>query len=267
LLNYPCTLEEDLRKLSSAGCDFVFTPSVKEMYPESRVFSIVEYPDNLLGAKSDLTLHIDWANEKSVCQTRSFSNIYTACTTIAALIGGDGAFIENLREYLKNAPDLYAKHEPVIREIADASKIKSLVTLGSGLQYGLTIQGAYIVIEMAQFDANYYQLLEYRHGPIVTAKEGTAVFICSGAFDEHERKIAEEAREAGAKVYAATLSAVDWADYAFSLDGSYAKEKEIAKEIIALHFVFIMQSFAYHFAVSHGKNPDSPGNLVPFIVY
>jgi len=40
LANYPRTLEEDLDKLSSVGCDFVFVPSVEEMYPEkdTRVF-------------------------------------------------------------------------------------------------------------------------------------------------------------------------------------------------------------------------------------
>jgi len=226
-------------------------------YPGSRVLSITEYVENDLCAKSDLALNINWANEKSVCQTRSFSNLYTACITIAAMISGDCAFIENLRKYLENAPDLYAEHESAVREIADASKIKSLITLGGGLQYGLVIQGAYIVIEMAQFNANYFQLLEYRHGPIVTADSETAVFICSGISDEHERKIAGEARAAGAKVYSVGTAA----DHTFVLDGSYSKE------IIALHFGFVMQSFAYHFALSHGKNPDSPGNLVPFIVY
>ena len=40
LTNYPRTLDEDLYKLSSVGCDFVFTPSVEDMYPEedTRVF-------------------------------------------------------------------------------------------------------------------------------------------------------------------------------------------------------------------------------------
>jgi len=34
LANYPRTFDEDLDKLSSVGCDFVFAPSVEEMYPE-----------------------------------------------------------------------------------------------------------------------------------------------------------------------------------------------------------------------------------------
>jgi pantoate--beta-alanine ligase len=40
LAHYPRTLEEDLHKLKSVGCDFVFVPPVKEMYPEedTRVF-------------------------------------------------------------------------------------------------------------------------------------------------------------------------------------------------------------------------------------
>ncbi|MCL1792669.1 MAG: SIS domain-containing protein [Oscillospiraceae bacterium] len=234
---------------------------LKSMYPNSRVLSIVEYADNELAKKSDLALNIDWANEKSVCQTRSFSNLYAACAIMAALVGGDRPFVENFREYLKVAPSLYLGHEAKIREIADASKVKSIVTLGSGLQYGVTVEGAYIVIEMAQFDANYFQLLEYRHGPIVTAKPGTAAFICSGGHLAHERKIAEEIRASGAKVYAVAPLSADWADYAFSLGGDYEKE------IVALHFAFVMQSFAYHFALSQKKDPDNPGNLVPYIIY
>ena len=234
---------------------------LKSIYPDCRVLSIIGYAENELAHKSDLALNIGWANEGSVCQTRFFSNLYMACLTIAAIAGGDPASIENLKKYLQNAPSLYLKHEAAAREIADASKVHSLVTLGSGAQYGLTVEGAYIVIEMAQFDANYFQLLEYRHGPIVTAGPKTAVFVCSGGFAEHERKIAGEIRAAGAKVYAVAPRGADWADYAFSLDGDYEKE------ITALHFIFVMQSFAHHFALSRGKDPDNPGSLVPYIIY
>lgn len=36
LSNYPRTLEDDLNKLTAIGCDLVFIPSAKEMYPNGR---------------------------------------------------------------------------------------------------------------------------------------------------------------------------------------------------------------------------------------
>ena len=230
-------------------------------YPGAKVLSIVEYTENELSGKSDLSLNLNWANERSVCQTRSFSNLYLASIVLAAILGGDKAFIENMGSYLASAPGLYSRHEADIIKLADPAAITSLVTLGGGLQYGVVIEGAYIVIEMAEFASNYYQLLEYRHGPIVTSGQRTAVFICSGVPEEHERKMAEETRKTGAKVYAIASKQVDWADHTFSLDGEYGKE------ILALHFAFVLQSFAHHFSIARGKNPDSPGDLVPYIVY
>jgi fructoselysine-6-P-deglycase FrlB-like protein len=234
---------------------------MKAAYPGAKTFSIVEYAENGLESKSDMTLRIGWANEESVCQTRSFSNMYAACTVLAAIIGRDDAYIGNLRKYLDDAPDLYRRHEIFIKSIADPSAVGTVVSLGAGLQYGAVVEGAYIVIEMAEFAANYYQLLEYRHGPIVTADDKTAVFICAGASEPHEEKMAREIRDAGAKVYAVASRPASWANHTFSLDGVRDKE------ILALHFAFVMQSFAHHFSVARGKNPDSPGNLVPFIVY
>ena len=235
---------------------------LKEAYPDARVLSVTEYPKNKLIHKSDVSLSIEWANETSVCQTRSFSSLYTAFIMIAAILGKKDDFIRQLQEYLDKSPKLYALHEEKVRAVANSEAVKSLVTLGSGLQYGVVIAGAYIVIEMAEFACNYYQLLEYRHGPIVTASKGTAVFICSDNRSfEFESKLAEEICAEGGKVYSIANSEMSWADYTFSLDGEYAKE------IIALHFIFVLQLFAYHYSISRNKNPDSPGKLKPFITY
>ena len=235
---------------------------LQKLYPGAKLFSITEYENNKLAAKSDMALSIPWANEESVCQTRSFSCLYLAFTTLGAILGKDIAFIQKAKTYLKSAPELYLQHENEIQKLAYPSSITGLVALGGGLQYGVAIEGAYIVIEMAEYPASYYQLLEYRHGPIVTAGGGTAVFICGGLPQEHEAKMAQEIRATGAKVYVVKSGpAADYADYTFSCGDVNDKE------IIAMHYIFIMQSFAYHFSVARGKNPDSPGNLVPFIIY
>ena len=235
---------------------------LEKAYPDTKIFSVTEYLNNKLFHRSDLALSIEWANETSVCQTRSFSNLYTAFLVVAAIIGDNDKFIEQLSDYFDKATDLYTKHEKIINAIASQEKLSSLVTLGAGSQYGVVIAGAYIVIEMAEFVSSYFQLLEYRHGPVVTVSNETAVFICSYEnADEFESKLADEIRKEGGRVYSVSNSDMSWADITFSLNGDYANE------IVALHFIFVMQLFAHYFSIARGKNPDYPGNLVPFITY
>lgn len=230
-------------------------------YPNLKLLSIVEYPDAALSRLSDLSLHIDWANEESVCQTRSFSCLYIASLLIADAVAEDDTFRKELAYYLKKAPALYQTHGEQINRLIDSGRIEKIVTLGSGRQYGVCIEGAYIVIEMAEYPANYYQLLEYRHGPIVTADEATAIFIFASKGNRlYEEKLTEEAKAAGAQVYVVDGEEASYADETFAVGG------DASREIIALHGIFCMQAFAFHYSVYKGKNPDAPGTLVPFIV-
>ena len=231
-----------------------------EQYPNLKVLSIIEYADSPLEKLSDLTLHLEWANEVSVCQTRSFSNLYLASVLIAAIIGDDRQLFDDFADYLQHAPILFEQHEAAIERLVSDGNPQAMVSLGCGRQYGVCIEGAYIVTEMAEFSTNYYQLLEYRHGPIVTAAPGTYVFILSAAGAEaFEMAMAHEAEQAGAVIVVVSASPVPYGQIALCLDHHYPKE------IVALHYVFCMQSVAFHYSVRRGKNPDRPGNLVPFI--
>ena len=233
--------------------------TLRSQYPGAQVLSIVEYENSPLEAASDLTLYIPWPKEESVCQTRSFSNLYLVSLLLANIWSNSNAMFEAADRYIKNAPAFYEAHKPILAEIA-VSKPASIVCLGYGRQYGVCIEGAYIVIEMAEQNSNYYQLLEYRHGPIVTAGPDTSIFILSaGGNETYEAKIAGEAMEFGAKVYSVSGNETGYGTGNLSLSGSYPGE------IIALHFVFCLQSLAFHLSLANGKNPDSPGKLVPFI--
>lgn len=228
----------------------------------SRVISIIEYPGSPIIPLSDLVLEIPWANEISVCQTRSFSNLYLACVMLAALTAGDEPLLSDLDKYITEFDQHREKAENLIQSvIREFSEWKSLVTLGHGKQYGVVIEGAYIAIEMAQFPSNYYGILEFRHGPIVMADKTYLVSIfSSGTGKEHEERMAADARAKGARV--AVICAEDTfrnVDYCFSLG------RRASAETVALYGIMVMQGFAQQKAENLGIDPDSPNGLVPFI--
>ncbi|HEY5586382.1 MAG TPA: SIS domain-containing protein [Ruminiclostridium sp.] len=233
----------------------------KDTY-DSKVISIVEYPDSPILQLSDFVMEIPWANEISVCQTRSFSNLYLTCIMFSAIVSGDDAMLSDLDRYISEFVQHATRSENLINSIIkELPQWKSLVTLGNGKQYGVTIEGAYIAIEMAQFPSNYYGILEFRHGPIVMADDSYFVTIFSGGNGkEHEEKMAADTRDKGAKV--AVICAEDTfknVDYCFSLG------RKACPEVVALFGIMIMQGFAHLKAVDLGIDPDNPKELVPWI--
>lgn len=228
----------------------------------SKVISIGEYPKAKILQLSDLALEIPWVNEISVCQTRSFSNLYMTCVMITGLLDEDTELLDDLNKYINEFGIHRERGENLIKTIIkEFTQWRNLVTLGNGKIYGVTIEGAYISIEMAQFPSNYYGTLEFRHGPIVMAEPDYLVFFFSaGNCDELEEKMMAETRDKKARVVA--ICAEDKfknVDYCFSL-GRKAKS-----EVLALYGIFIMQGFAHLKAVDRGVNPDKPKGLVPWI--
>lgn len=231
---------------------------LKKTYPNSKAMIITGDPNSPLAEKAGYKLFLPWAVERSICQTGFFSNLYLANVLIAEAAAGKTELFDDARRYLRNAPPLYKKHEETAREIA-AKRPLSVVCLGGGRLYGVCVEGAYVVIEMAEMNANYYHLMEYRHGPIVTADRDTHVFILSSGSDgAFEKGIAADAAKAGASVHTVSCGGPD-GEFDFSLEGDYPGE------ITALHYIYCMQSLAFSLSVARGRDPDSPGSLTSHI--
>lgn len=230
---------------------------LREAYGEAPVLSLIVSDDSPLEDASDLVIRIPWCNEISVCQTRSFSCLYLGMVMLAALY--DEELLHGMRRYLGVSEALAERDFPRVEALVKAREGRDrVVAIGSGRQYGVTIEGAYICVEMAQIPANYYTVTELRHGPIVTVDDQTTLFVCSmrGA-RPIEEQMAREAKAQGAHVVAVTAEErFEGADTLFSLGGDYPPEA------VALHFVFVMQAYAHALAVQKGLNPDQPGDLV-----
>lgn len=234
---------------------------LKEQY-QAPVLSIVEYQNNELQGYADYIFLLPWANEESVCQTRSFSCLYLTCIMLAAFWAEDEELLSDLKTYLEEFGGLRKTVEETAQNITkEMVHPKSVICLATGEQYGVAIEGAYISVEMAQFQGSYYGLLEFRHGPIVMADKNDLIAIfCAGAKDELEEDMAREIRQTGAKVLAIGAQR-DFrnADYVADLG------RKARPEVTALFGIYMMQAYAYYRACALERNPDQPKELVPFI--
>jgi fructoselysine-6-P-deglycase FrlB-like protein len=105
---------------------------------------------------------LDFADEESVVQTRF------ATTALAYLLAGLGLDIETAAADAEVALDAQLPVEPQV--------VESFVFLGRGWTVGLAAEAALKLREAALAWAEAYPALEYRHGPIALAAEGTVVW-------------------------------------------------------------------------------------------
>ena len=108
------------------------------------------------------SLVLDFADEESVVQTRF------ATTTLALLrasLGADAGRMAGDAERALEAP------LPL-----DPRRVEQVSFLGAGWTFGLAEEAALKLREAAQFWAESYHAMEYRHGPISIAAPGRAVW-------------------------------------------------------------------------------------------
>jgi fructoselysine-6-P-deglycase FrlB-like protein len=107
-------------------------------------------------------LVLDFADEESVVQTRFAT---TALALLRASLGDDVARLASDAERALAAP------LPL-----DPGHLEQVSFLGAGWTYGLANEAALKLREAAQFWAESYLAMEYRHGPISIAAPGRAVW-------------------------------------------------------------------------------------------
>lgn len=224
--------------------------------------AFVEYEHAPIMDIADMVFSLPWACEQSVCQTASFSNLYLATIAVAALLADDQAFLNGIRRFVSELPALVPQIEAAAAEVVDRVDYRYVVTLGSGAAYGISIEGAYIGIEMAQQPANYYTTLELRHGPIVMLDQSSLVCLFSTVQgSEYEEKMCAEAKSKGA-----TVVAVGGSKPYDAADRSLMTGATSLAELQALLGVIFMQGLAYFKAVRKGVDPDNPGDLCRYIM-
>jgi fructoselysine-6-P-deglycase FrlB-like protein len=132
-----------------------------------RTIAVTGVVDSPLAARVDDVLLLDFADEKSVVQTR-FPTTFLLLARHA------------LGEDVSGLPDEVDARlaAPLGIETGDLSHF---VYLGSGWTYGLAQEAALKIREAAQAWSESYPALDYRHGPLAVADERSLVWILGDA--------------------------------------------------------------------------------------
>lgn len=145
--------------------------------------SIVATPGTPVAERSAATILMDDVDEQSVVQTRF------ATSTLALLRASLG---EDLGPVVEQARAMLA--EDVETALGDLRSVEQVTFLGTDWSNGLANEAALKLRESAQFWAESYVAMEYRHGPISIAAPGRAVWALGAVPDG----LAEQVRETGA---------------------------------------------------------------------
>ncbi len=203
-------------------------------------------------------LHV---SERSVVMTRSFTNMLLAAQLIAASVAGHDGLLGELARLPALLRSQFDEFEAFAEKLGGAMRLHRFVYLGLGPNYGLAEEATLKLKEMTQVECAAYNPLEYRHGPISTATEGTAVVLLEAVREQaYVAEVEAAAKELGAVVATIAPYPSEHADTTLRLPDDLS---DLGRSLLYLPPV---QLLAQERAVRLGLDPDAPRHLVQVVV-
>jgi fructoselysine-6-P-deglycase FrlB-like protein len=189
--------------------------------PTQRTVLITAVADSPAAAEADDVVALPFADERSVVQTRF------ATTTLALLRASIGDDVDALAAQAETALTL------PIDDLLDAEQVSFV---GRGAAVGLTFEAALKTREAAQFWAESYPAMDYRHGPIAIAQPGRLVW----SLGESPEGLEDEVAATGARF--------------------------VRHELDPIAGLVVVHRFAVALAERRGLDPDHPRSLTRSVI-
>lgn len=226
------------------------------------VVSICCVQDAPISKIADLNLELPWAFDKSVCQTRSVSNLYAALLLLLAFANGDRAIAEDLRRAAATGDTFLSANEKFLRGVAEEDW-NSAVVLADGVVCGLAEEGALAFKEICNVPSSYHHVLDYRHGPMVLADSHTLFLVrVPKGQESYVAPLVREILDKGSRV---VLLADDACSRLPEEADTVTVRGGIGSAASGLQFVNLAQLISYYKALQKGLNPDLPNGLDAWI--
>ena len=151
------------------------------------VISLSMEDNNDIMPMSNLNLTMHWCYDRSVCQTRTVTNLYAALLLLAAAYSGDDVIEASVEKAASECARFQEENLPVLEEI---SKLpwNNVTVLADGPVCGIAEEAALAFTEIAMLPGRYFHVLDYRHGPIVLSDVHTLTLILISPMEANLQK-------------------------------------------------------------------------------
>lgn len=228
-----------------------------------RVLGVLAQEDCTLHSHVDYCLEIPWAYDNSVCQTRTISNIYYVLTMLLAYYTDNQEFTSAFSDFFIKQPAFLNSLENDCKTIA-AKPWNNITVLADGEVRGIACEGSLAFTEICILPGECFNLLDYRHGPIVLANEKKLILILLTPNEEYyQKQVVCDLKKHGS--FIVTLGAHDkefWHSD-FHINTDFISQFPVQ----GLAFINLCQVLAFYKALACGHDPDTPEGLNPFIKF
>ena len=230
----------------------------RERFPGMPIISICAVTDAPVAELATISVELPWAFDRSVCQTRTVSNLYGAGLLLAALKSGDGSLLADFDELREKSTGFCAEVEEVTDALAAGDWTSSVVLADSG-SAGLAEEAALAFKEICRTPSSFYNLLDVRHGPIVLVDRRTLVLTLVSRGD------AALQADLVTDLRSRTDHVVVFACGPATDDAAIALPRLRNDDVSALFMLYTIQLLCLKRALRQGLDPDQPDGLDAWI--
>ena len=209
----------------------------------------------------DEMLEMPWGFDRSVCQTRSVSCLYTAGMYLIALLSGNTELADGLRRAVAETSAFMKSYEDDFKFLA-SKRWTNAVVLSDAELNGIGAEAALAFQEICRIPGAHHHVLDVRHGPMVLIGRSTLVVAAVSGNSQYERALLEDVAKKGAELLVVSDTPLDGLpDRALNVrfGGSLPHAAR------GLPLIQAVQHIAYWRAVTDGVDPDRPEGLDPWI--
>lgn len=237
---------------------------IHENFSSIPVIGMTCHSGSELAQLANYTLILDHAAERSVVMTQSFTSMLLALQWVATEVGNCTEKQIELKKLPQIASTCMNKFLQFGKCLATDASYESYIFLGLGAYYGLAAEATLKLKEMTQIPCEYYNPMEFRHGPISIVTENSLVISITGnSHQDKVLKVLEDVSLLGGNV------AAIWVKKMMNFiqeQNQLLLPSEISDWSRTVLYMPALHYLAYTKALQLGLNPDTPRNLNQVVI-